>query len=96
MMRRQLGRHTGTHTGEVGKIVPVSNARIASVEAIAAGGFKVGLKGAAGEVVAMGGAKVDGAGQPQPPVYGTVTIGPDDRRSTCRRALSPHRRPRLI
>ena len=64
-------------TGEVGKIVPVSNARISSVEAMAAGGLKVGLKGAAGEVVAMGGAKVDGAGQPQSPVYSTVTIGPD-------------------
>lgn len=76
MMRRQLGRHTGALTGEVSKIVHCLELPHLVGRGDSGRGLKVGLK----EVVAMGGVKVDGAGRKtQPPVYGTVTIGPDNR-----------------
>ena len=59
-------------TGEVGKFMPVSNQRIASVTALAGGGFSVELEGAVGEVVEMGAADVKGS---KAPVYATATIG---------------------
>ena len=59
-------------TGEVGKFMPVSSQRIASVAAVAGGGFSVELKGAVGEVVEMGAADVNGG---KAPVYARATIG---------------------
>jgi hypothetical protein len=61
--------------GEADKFVPVSNQRIASVTAMASGGFTLSLKGAAGEKVTMGAAEVRGGAKA--PVYAEAMIGVD-------------------
>jgi hypothetical protein len=61
-------------TGETGKMVPISNARISSVAALPSGGFTVGLKGAPAERVTMGAVDVKAG---KAPVYTTATIGTD-------------------
>ena len=60
--------------GEVGKFMPVSNQRLASVSAVASGGFTLELKGAAGEAVTMGAVDVKSG---KAPVYAEATIGAD-------------------
>jgi hypothetical protein len=59
--------------GEPDKFIPVSNQRIASITALAGGGFKLTLKGAPGENVTVG--AVDLGGSKAAPVYASVTIG---------------------
>lgn len=59
--------------GEADKFVPVSNQRLASVKAGAAG-FELGLKGAAGETVTMGAVDAKGG---KAPVFKSATIGAD-------------------
>ena len=49
-------------TGETGKFVPISNQRIASVEALSTGGFTVSIKGSPGETVEMGAADTKAKG----------------------------------
>jgi len=59
-------------TGETGKMIPISSARISSVVALPSGGFAVGLKGAPKEAVTMGAADVRGG---KAPVFASATIG---------------------
>ena len=61
-------------TGEVGKFIPVSNQRISSIQMISSGGFSLALRGAPGEAVTMGAAKVAAGGTVS---YKTATIGSD-------------------
>ena len=61
--------------GEADKFVPISNQRIASVTAMASGGFSLSLKGAVGEKVTMGAAKIKGGAQA--PLHAEATIGAD-------------------
>jgi hypothetical protein len=63
-------------TGETGKFVPVSNQRIASIAALAGGGFALELKGAPGEEVTMGAVHANAA-TTAAPVYAKATIGAD-------------------
>ena len=62
-------------TGEVGKFVPVSAQRIATIAVLPGGGFELGLKGAPGEAVTMGAVDVKKAGAA--PVYAEAHIGAD-------------------
>ena len=59
-------------TGETGKMIPISGARITSVAALPSGGFAVAIKGAPKEVVTMGAADVEGG---KAPVFASVTVG---------------------
>jgi len=59
-------------TGETGKMIPISSARISSVVALSSGGFSIGIKGAPKEVVTMGAADVQGG---EAPVFASATIG---------------------
>jgi hypothetical protein len=58
--------------GEVGKFVPISNQRIASIKVSDSGGFGVGLKGAPRDQVTMGAVKMGSA-----PIYSMGAIGTD-------------------
>ena len=60
--------------GEVDKFIPVSNQRISAVHVIPSGGFSLALRGAPGEAVTMGAAKVAAGGAVS---YKTATIGSD-------------------
>ena len=60
-------------TGEVGKFIPVSNQRIASVAVLPGGGFNVSIKGSPGEAVTMG--AFDTASRTMH--YATATVGSD-------------------
>ena len=61
-----------TLLGETDKFLPVSNQRIESVQAVAAGGFRLVLKGQVGEAVTMGAVDVKGGAAP---VFVSATIG---------------------
>jgi hypothetical protein len=61
-------------TGEVGKFVPVSAQRIASILVLPEGGFEVGLTGAPGEEVRMGAVNAKAG---RAPVYAQAVIGND-------------------
>jgi len=59
-------------TGEVGKLIPISNQRVASIRVLSLGGFMISVKGKAGEAVTFGAVAPAKGGAVN---YATATIG---------------------